>query len=735
MALINTSVPNLIQGVSQQPDATRFAGQCEEQENALSSVAEGLKKRPNTRHIARLLTTAIGEDSFVHFIDRDDAEKYVIIHDGTALKAWNIITGAPATINGASSYSYTPPSSSYLDTATPRSTLKALTVADNTFLLNTTKIVSELTTRTDDLDKEALVFVKQGDYEKEYSINLGDTPVPNVTASISTSNSTGRHHFVSSFDIRHAGFGVGRIKFSIAGVEVSSTEVYDTEGRLISMVPNNSSYIEGEPIANQNQFTYSVQYNDGSGGLTSTPPYTNGVDDQFYGAVNHASGSATGTNAGKNADSRVIAANLLVTLSYTLTSSNSVLAAQFGSSGENKRTGAALSTDFSVRKSGGVIAITKTTASDFTISVSDGLAGGGLGVVYKEVDSLSSLPLLAPNGFEVKIIGDAELNQDDYYVRFSTNSRSLFGDGTWSECVGYNTIKGLDNTTLPMKLVSTATNTFTLEPIDFKERTAGNEDTNPSPSFVNKTISNLFYFKNRLGFLTDDGVSMSEAGEVFNFYRTTVTTLLDSAPIDVTVSSNKVTSLKSAKGFQENLILFGDNNQFVMKGGELLTPKTVSVNPITNFNFEGQVDPLPLGSYIYFPFTRGAFTGMREFTINSTSDTYDSVEVTEHVPAYIPSNIIDMAGTTSEDMIALISGDEKGSLYVYNYFWNNNQKVLSAWSKFTFTGEICGIEFVGSTLYTVITNNGETNLVEMPLEAGLEDTDSPFIPPVKHLQA
>jgi hypothetical protein len=46
MPLINTSVPNLIQGVSQQPDASRFAGQCEEQENALSSVADGLKKRP-----------------------------------------------------------------------------------------------------------------------------------------------------------------------------------------------------------------------------------------------------------------------------------------------------------------------------------------------------------------------------------------------------------------------------------------------------------------------------------------------------------------------------------------------------------------------------------------------------------------------------------------------------------------------------------------------------------------
>jgi len=70
MALINTSVPNLIQGVSQQPDATRFDGQCEEQENALSSVAEGLKKRPNTQHVARLLTSAISSNAKVHFINQ-----------------------------------------------------------------------------------------------------------------------------------------------------------------------------------------------------------------------------------------------------------------------------------------------------------------------------------------------------------------------------------------------------------------------------------------------------------------------------------------------------------------------------------------------------------------------------------------------------------------------------------------------------------------------------------------
>ncbi len=195
MPLINTAVPNLIQGVSQQPDATRFAGQCEEQENALSSVADGLKKRPNTRHIARLLTSAIDANSFVHFINRSDTEKYVVIHDGTKLQAWNMVTGNESSIqvgdniykasftsseitahnaNNTTTYvasSYTPPADTYLNTSNARENLKGVTVADNTFLLNTTITVEEDNTdKSDPVNKDAFVFVKQGDYAKNYVI-------------------------------------------------------------------------------------------------------------------------------------------------------------------------------------------------------------------------------------------------------------------------------------------------------------------------------------------------------------------------------------------------------------------------------------------------------------------------------------------------------------------------------------------------------------------------------------
>ena len=79
-----------------------------------------------------------------------------------------------------------------------------------------------------------------------------------------------------------------------------------------------------------------------------------------------------------------------------------------------------------------------STEGPFKIRVEDGLGGQALGVIYREVNSITDLPARCYNGFgPVKVIGDADIDQDDYYVRFSTKDKSDFGEGSWIETVGY----------------------------------------------------------------------------------------------------------------------------------------------------------------------------------------------------------------------------------------------------------------------------------------------------------
>ena len=168
--------------------------------------------------------------------------------------------------------------------------------------------------------------------------------------------------------------------------------------------------------------------------------------------------------------------------------------------------------------------------------------------------------------------------------------------------------------------------------------------------------------------------------------------------------------------------MFSRNGQFVLKSGDLLTPDSVSITPITNFEYDTNVAPAAVGSYIYFTFQRGSFSGIREFTVNSTTDNYDAVEITEHVPTFLPNNLDILVGSTSEDIMLGFARTSPKTLFVYKYFWSGQKKLLSSWSKFTTPFNILSFDVFEGTLYLVGNKESKTHLLSMPLQSGLKDT-------------
>lgn len=707
MPLINTSVPNLIQGVSQQPDPSRYDGQCEEQENALSSVVAGLSKRPNTRHVASLLTEAIDSDSFIHFIDRDANEKYVVIHDGSKVQAWNITDGTEATINGSTG-GYTT-SGTYLDSSTPFSELKALTISDNTFILNTETTVQKDVTLSEPVTNKALCYIKQADYKKSYQVSAGGV----IPAQFTVARTGTTENYTYTFTVTDGGSGYE---------DNDNDEIFAYPLGLFS----------GDP--DQFAVGYNTSAVVSNGQITSIPTLT-GVSADFgeAWALTEPEGfkGSIGVKTSSSSDAGTLDTSAMVGFMAFGTGSGYSNASGMSSAARTE-----FQYNHGMVQNGHVLTITPLTdglasnpyevGETMFLEAKDGLSGEGLGLNYLSVDAITDLPAQAPNNYKIKVVGDSELAQDDYYVKFETQDGSSFGNGAYVETDGDAILNAIDASTFPMRLISTGVNTFTLGVIDLTNRAAGDDDSNPFPSFVDNKIKGMFFYKNRLGFLSNENVTLSESGEFFNFFRTSVRSLLDSDRIDVSVSSTRVTNLKSAVGFQENLIMFSDNSQFVLKGGDLLTPKTVSITPVTNFDVDTTVDPLALGSYLYFPFTSGNFTGIREYTVNATTDNYDSSDVTEHVPNYVPKNIQAIAGTTTENILAIVSSDDPSTLYIYKYFWSGAKKLLSAWSKFTFSGQIRGLEFFNDVLYMVTTLNNKTHLVTLPFEGATTD-DAGFL--------
>ena len=87
--LISNSIPNLLNGVSQQPDTVKLPNQATIQENGLSDIITGLGKRPPTEHIAKLNTDTL-TNSKVHIINRDANEQYAVLVNNQSIKVYDL---------------------------------------------------------------------------------------------------------------------------------------------------------------------------------------------------------------------------------------------------------------------------------------------------------------------------------------------------------------------------------------------------------------------------------------------------------------------------------------------------------------------------------------------------------------------------------------------------------------------------------------------------------------------
>ena len=158
MGLISTSIPNLINGISQQNAVQRNVGQAELQSNFQSNVIEGLTKRPPTEFIANLLsTTAFPNNAAVHWINRDSDNQYVAIFTNGTVKVYNLQGQLQTLTIGTGG-------ASYLGTTKPIEDLVFTNIADYTFVGNRSKTISETSTTTTAKVQEYISYVKSSQF-------------------------------------------------------------------------------------------------------------------------------------------------------------------------------------------------------------------------------------------------------------------------------------------------------------------------------------------------------------------------------------------------------------------------------------------------------------------------------------------------------------------------------------------------------------------------------------------
>ena len=350
-------------------------------------------------------------------------------------------------------------------------------------------------------------------------------------------------------------------------------------------------------------------------------------------------------------------------------------------------------------------------------------------------------------GTNIYTIRNTNSELDDIFVRWNGYA--------YVEVLGYDTISGgspvgisvgLDNTTLPHILEVTGVvndlPTWEVKKINYSNRTCGNNTTNPHPSFVGQTISNVFTYLNRVGFLSGSNVIMSrpvtpdnttntQSSDV-DFYFESTLTVSDADPVDINVASTSQLKLHSVAKVREGLVLFSDLEQLLLfSENGIITPKSVDVRGLSNWSSNTSLDAVEIGDQVFFlsgesPFNQySRLIRMIPQGINQTP-VFD--EVSRTVNEWLPLSITNIA-TSAQEQLLVMSDITKRKMWCYRVFKRDGQIIDDAWFEWHFNGNIGFTLIRNSTIYfiTEISNNvvlQKMSLQVTPLE-NVVDADDP----------
>ncbi len=740
MSTISQRIPNLFLGISQQPDSRKFPGQVRDAVNTLPDFALGMLKRPGGEYIESL-TNATTTGRWFSIL-RDQDEKYVAQYANNVFRIWSLTDGSPRAVNMGTNTGV-PGTCNIADVKTTLANYNAAVAVRKTRLteLNAAQAayaeaLDGQNTTTEELFDVRYNYTVSGSFHDVYLYSgitknaAGLYVVKNADTVVSTSISlpagytlgterTDEHPKLAAegyrvFTAIHtvaATHTAGQLATALAAMnnaqanysnavadEATKLGLYNTEVNdcAITTVPANAYLKDADPedieVLTLNDYTFvlnkgkTVQMD---ADTTAALPHQAFVVLSIVGTGHYQiklDGTLRGTyNAGSGGDVDAILSDLV----------GDINGQTFGGK-----------TYTAVRVGAGIY-ISCTDA--FAIEVVGGPSQDAMYAFQDTVATVSVLPNQAKDGYVVKVVNSADIEVDDMWLKFNTSSGATYGVGTWEETVGPGITYKFDPLTMPHQLVRQADGSFTYGPVTWDERLIGDLTTNPNPSFVGTNIHHMFLYRNRFGFLSNETVTMSRAGDLFNFFNTTALTATDDDPIDISASTAKPVTLYYVRPTAVGLILFGDTEQFLLStDSDILSPKTAKINTMSSYECEPNIEAVSTGISTNFIAKTALYTKVFNLAEIRNDTPPLAEELTYNIPELIPSTIDHFISSAAASIISL---GTVGSSTIYQYrFLQLTDNRVQSWYKWTLTGTLLDQFFDQSTYYTVVANGSNVDV-------------------------
>ena len=336
---------------------------------------------------------------------------------------------------------------------------------------------------------------------------------------------------------------------------------------------------------------------------------------------------------------------------------------------------------------------------DMDIHAKGGLDNKGLTAVEDEVGSISELPIKSVQDRKIKVV-NTNSSADTYWVKFVAHD-GVSGEGYWEETRNPGVSPGLNNSTLPHELINTAVDTFTFKQITYEDRLVGDDDTNSHPSFINEKITAGFFHNNRLGFLSKDNVIMSQSGDFFNFYFKSAQTTIESDPIDISCSSIKPTALHAALPTAQGVVLFSENQQFVMfADAGVLTPALATIRALSNYEMDRKIEPVDAGTNLNFVTKTPGYSRVFSMVTRGRQENPQVLDLSRVVKEWISPDIDQMISSPQNSMIAM-AGQSLNEVFLFRYYNDGKENLMEAWTSWLMPGTVQFIETNSDDMYAV----------------------------------
>ena len=754
MAAISQKIFSLVGGVSQQPDTIKVGNQLRICDNYYPDVTTGLTKRPGLKGIRKLANAVADGTWFAIF--RDDKERYLIqFSKAGALKVWSANNGIQQTVNAVAAEAVT------YATHINSEDLQTLQINDYIFVLNRKVVVKQGATTSAAYQPFGFVNINTVAFNTDYTITIDSTAFTHTTpsnASGSTQNSvqTIINALVASINanVNYVSQGIGNTIFirrannadfalkATGGTTGYAVEAFKETVTSVAQLPReflSDRRIKVEGTAESTADNYWVHFVPSTPGQTSgaghweefiAPGTITDLDEETmpHVIIREANGTFTYrqldlASAGGAAPTSVSGIPTSVTITGATSGGHVVgeVFAPIDGTGNNLR----LSVDKVQSLSSSVSSaansssyIKQTLLRKVVVPMGRGYSttyiynwtwffnGVQIGVTDKNP---STNPL---------VIGNTIYYQNGAFQNIGNEVRAgITANTTVNGVISAISIVQAGQGYTATNLVSNAAgDTFTIASVNtapvqgdysrlkyWKYRDVGDATTNPMPSFVDNTIDCISFYKNRLIFTSRQNVICSQAGDYFNFFASTVITIVDSDPIDISASSTKPVQLKHAISSARGLLLFGDNSQYILETTtEAFAPKTAEINPISYFSQTDSVSPIDLGSSYLFLEEGDKASSIYEMDVKDAAGAKsNAIELTRIIPAYIPAAIFGMKASPTAGTVALLSRQEPSNIYLYRFFMNGDQKVLSSWFRWKLPGTIEFVDFDQDIMYVV----------------------------------